>query len=249
MCSPDTISMIDKGGAPVLILFAKCPVPGRVKTRLMPQLSAEQAAQVATQLIEQSVHLAVQAWPGPVWLLTWPNTDHELFRALSRDTRIQLGNQSPGNLGEKMHNAMGKFTEKETAAAIMGCDVPHCPLDTLRTAGDLLQQGLNVIGPSTDGGYYFIGLQQCRSKLFEGIKWGGDNVLQATLAAARGLNIEFNQLPALRDIDSFEDLTHVFPDENWGAINPAGRMHRICSNSVGSTEEAKTKNPQSGRIQ
>ena len=204
--------MPDRGGAPALILFAKCPVPGQVKTRLRPELSAEQAAQVAAQLIEQSVHLAVEAWPGPVWLFAWPNTEHALFRTLSANTRIQLGIQSTGDLGLKMTHAICQFTERETAAAVMGCDVPHCPLDTLHLAGDLLEQGQYVIGPSTDGGYYFIGLQQCRPELFTGMEWGSGNVLQSTLAAAHGLDIDFYQLPALRDIDSFEDLKHVAID-------------------------------------
>lgn len=212
MFSLSTISMLDKGGAPALVLFAKSPVPGKVKTRLQPELNADQAAQVAAQLIEQSVHLAVKAWPGPVWLYTWPNTDHALFRTLSERTRIRLGLQSTGDLGKKMTNAIGKFTAKKTAAAVMGCDVPHCPLVTLKLAADLLEQGRYVIGPSTDGGYYFIGLQQCRPELFAGIEWGSGNVLEATLAAAKNLNIDFYQLPALRDIDDFEDLKQGFPD-------------------------------------
>lgn len=205
-----------RDGAPALILFAKCPVPGQVKTRLMPELRAEQAARVAAQLIEQSVHLAVQAWPGPVWLLTWPNSDHALFRALSANTRIRLGIQSSGDLGLKMTHAICKFTQRETAAAVMGCDVPHCPLDTLQLASDLLEQGQYVIGPSTDGGYYFIGLQQCLPELFTGMEWDGGNVLQSTLAAANALDIDFYQLPALRDIDSFEDLKHV--SKNYQAL-------------------------------
>lgn len=212
MFSLSAMTMLDKDGAPALVLFAKSPVPGKVKTRLQPELNADQAAQVAAQLIEQSVYLAVKAWPGPVWLYTWPNTDHELFRTLSENTRIRLGIQSTGDLGKKMTSAICEFTVTKTAVAVMGCDVPHCPLDTLQLAGNLLKQGQSVIGPSTDGGYYFIGLQQCHPELFTAIEWGSDRVLEATLAAAKNLNVDFYQLPALRDIDGFEDLKQVFPD-------------------------------------
>jgi len=195
--------------APVLILMAKCPVPGQVKTRLMPAMNAERAAQVATILIERSVRLASDAWPGPVWLFAWPTVDHHLFRLLTQTTRIRLGVQSTGDLGEKMANAIGKFTTQGIATAVMGCDVPHCPPDTLRLASELLEHGNNVIGPSMDGGYYLVGLQKCRYELFTDIKWGSNDVLQATLAAAGRAGIEFTRLQVLQDIDRYEDLKHL----------------------------------------
>lgn len=194
---------------PQLILLAKRPGPGLVKTRLMPELSAEEAAGVATWLIIRTVQLATGAWPGPVHLLCWPDPDYEVFREIAANTRIQPGLQSAGDLGNKMSNALCRATAGGTPAAVMGCDVPHCPPDQLRLAADLLTQGHDVIGPATDGGYYFIGLQACRPGLFTGVSWGGPDVYRTTVATAARLGMEFIALDKLRDIDDHEDLEAV----------------------------------------
>lgn len=186
--------------------MAKRPVPGRVKTRLMPELSAQEAAGVAAWLIVRTAHLASGAWPGPVHMLCWPGLDHDIFREVAASTRIQLGLQSRGDLGEKMSDAICRVTNRGAPAAVMGCDIPHCPPGQLRLAAGMLEQGRDVIGPGTDGGYYFIGLQACRPELFAGISWGGKGVLHKTLAAAAGLGMDFGELEPLRDIDDYEDL-------------------------------------------
>lgn len=191
---------------PTLILFAKSPVPGQVKTRLMPQLDARQAARVATLLIEHTVRLAVSNWSGPIALHTWPDTKHEVFKNLSATHGLRMVAQRQGDLGRKMYGSISELTEQGVPAAVMGCDVPHCPGDLLCEAHDLLRQGQNVIGPTIDGGYYLIGLQKVYPEIFKGIRWGGDHVLQNTLQAARGCGVHFTLLEPLRDIDRFEDL-------------------------------------------
>ena len=197
---------------PTLILFAKSPVPGRVKTRLMPELSAQQAADVATLLIKRTVQLAVSNWSGPIALHTYPDTEHEVFRDLSDTHGLRLAAQKQGDLGEKMCSAISELTERGIPAAVMGCDVPHCPGALLREAHELLQQGRNIIGPTVDGGYYLIGLQQAWPEIFSGIRWGSDHVMQNTLEAAQRCGIRFTLLARLRDIDRFEDLKWVAKD-------------------------------------
>lgn len=191
---------------PVLILFAKSPVPGRVKTRLMPELNASQAAEVATELIERTVRLAVENWPGRIKLQTWPDSGHALFKKLAVDHKLKLDIQGSGDLGAKMCAALGTFTDRGQPAAVMGSDVPHCPAENLRRAGKLLRQGKNIIGPSTDGGYYLIGLQRTLPEIFQGIQWGGQQVLSATLRTAEQHGIPFTRLRAVTDIDNFVDL-------------------------------------------
>ena len=197
---------------PTLILFAKSPVPGRVKTRLMPELSAQQAADVATFLIKRTVQLAVSNWSGSIALHTYPDTEHEVFRDLSDTHGLRLAAQKQGDLGEKMCSAISELTERGIPAAVMGCDVPHCPGALLRKAHELLQQGRNIIGPTVDGGYYLIGLQQAWPEIFSGIRWGSDHVMQNTLEAAQRCGIRFTLLARLRDIDRFEDLKWVAKD-------------------------------------
>ena len=200
---------------PVLILFAKAPLPGQVKTRLLPELNPDEAAQVATELIEHTARLAEAFWPGPIVLCTWPDTDHPLFQELARTSSMTITEQESGDLGQKMNAALTPYTSVGTPAAVMGCDVPHCPADILRDAGNLLEQGRDVIGPSMDGGYYLIGLQRPLGRIFDSVDWGSNSALRTTLANALDCGVRFEHLPPLQDVDSYTDLVKVaehFPD-------------------------------------
>ena len=193
-------------GAPALALMAKRPEPGRSKTRLMPELSARRASDAAASLIRETANLAVQAWPGPIHLLCWPDRHHEVFSEIARDTRIRTGVQAAGDLGAKMSQAICRLAARGHPAAVMGCDVPHCAPAQLRRAFELLSRGRSVFGPATDGGYYLIGLQDCLPELFLRHAWGGPDVARQTLQRAAALGIEFATLDAMRDIDDYRDL-------------------------------------------
>lgn len=191
---------------PELILFARQPVPGQVKTRLQPDYSPEKAAEIAAFMIRATVELAVSAWPGNVSLYVWPGPDHLLFRQLARELHVQLVPQAEGDLGAKMLDALQQGIARQGAAAVMGCDVPHCDWEVIDQANDWLARGRNVLGPTEDGGYYLIGLQEARAELFDEIPWGTSDVLELTLARAEKLGMEFNFLKTLRDIDTADDL-------------------------------------------
>ena len=191
---------------PQLILFARQPIPGQVKTRLQPDYSPAQAAEIAAFMIRATVELAVSAWPGDVMLCVWPGTDHPWFRQLAAEFHIRLAPQAEGDLGAKMLEALRAGIERGECTAIMGCDVPHCGWDVIDQANDWMARGRNVLGPTEDGGYYFIGMQEVRPELFEAMPWGSDRVLEMTLARAEKLGIEFDLLKTLRDIDTATDL-------------------------------------------
>ena len=191
---------------PELILFAKQPLPGEVKTRLLPDYSPERAAEIAAFLIRATVELAASSWPGDVALHVWPDVDHPLFQELAREFHIRLVPQAGGDVGARMLSALRAGAERHGCAAVMGCDVPHCGWDVLDLANDLLARGKNVLGPTEDGGYYFIGLQEARPELFENMPWGGNQVLPMTLARAEAAGMEFDLLAQLRDIDTARDL-------------------------------------------
>lgn len=191
---------------PELILFAKQPLPGEVKTRLQPEYSAEQSAEIASFLIRATVELAVSAWPGAIYLYVWPNANHPLFHELAREFSIHLADQAVGDLGAKMCQALQQGIQRAGCAAILGCDVPHIGWDAIDQANTWLARGRNVIGPTYDGGYYFIGLHEARPELFENIVWGSQQVLSATMTQATKLGMEFEMLKKMRDIDSASDL-------------------------------------------
>ena len=191
---------------PELILFAKKPIPGEVKTRLQPDYSPEQAAEIAAFLIRATVELASSAWPGDIALYVSPDMDHPLFRELAHEFHLHLALQTEGDLGARMLHALRDGIGRRGCAAILGCDVPHCSWDVIDRANDSLACGRNVLGPTEDGGYYFIGLQEARAELFENMPWGSDKVLEKTLARAEELGMEFEVLTKLRDVDTADDL-------------------------------------------
>ena len=192
--------------SPDLILFAKQPIAGEVKTRLQPDYSPEQAAQIAEFLVHDTAKLAATNWPSDVYLYGAPGADHPLFRCLAEKFQLRLATQADGNLGLKMLTALRQGIERSGAAGVLGCDVPHCRGAILELAHDNLARGDNVIGPTEDGGYYFIGLQQAPDVLFEHIEWGGSRVVETTLLRAQELGIAFEVLPKLTDIDTGDDL-------------------------------------------
>lgn len=191
---------------PALIIFARQPVPGETKTRLQPEYSPEKSAEIAAFMIRTTVELAVSAWPGEVMLYAWPGIAHPLFQEVANEFQIGLAPQVDGDLGTKMQSALRAVLKSHRGAAIMGCDVPQCSWDVLDQANGWLARGKNVLGPTEDGGYYLIGLQEARPELFTGIPWGGRRVLEMTLARADQLEMDFNLLPTLRDIDTAGDL-------------------------------------------
>ena len=191
---------------PELILFARKPVPGEVKTRLQTDYGPERTAEIAAFLIRATVELAVSAWPAQVALYTSPDFEHPLFHELECEFHIRLARQAEGDLGARMLAAMRDGIERGGSAAIMGCDVPHVGWDVIDQANDWLARGRNVLGPTEGGGYYFIGLHEARAELFEDIPWGSHKVLGTTLVRAEKLGIDFELLAKLRDIETAHDL-------------------------------------------
>ena len=173
---------------------------------MQPVYTPEQAAEIAAHLIRATVELAVSSWPGEIYLYGAPDTEHAVFHRLADEFGIGLASQCPGDLGAKMLDALRGGIERHGAAAVLGCDVPHCGWDVLDYANGRLARGHNVLGPTEDGGYYFIGLQEARPELFRDIEWGGCRVLAQTLQRAKDVGVEFDFLKMLRDVDTPSNL-------------------------------------------
>ena len=198
--------MTDRPVTIPLLLFAKSPIAGQVKTRLLPTCTATQAAEIAKILMEESIRKATSFWNGPVLLCIWPNQDDKFVQLMASRYAISVVSQAEGDLGEKMLAAFGCHGYP---AAIMGCDAPQVADAALSETFTHLLVGDNVLGGSEDGGYYLIGLANACPFLFENIKWGSDSVLQATLRRAQLHSLEFIRLPELNDVDTWEDVLQV----------------------------------------
>lgn len=189
-----------------LYLFAKAPVPGQVKTRMQPQLTEIQSAQLATLMLKQAVEKVCRFWRGKLILTVSPSIHHPLFQNLARNNNLDLEVQIAGDLGGKMAHVMGKGIEQFGSAVVMGCDVPQITDEILVQVHRLLVEKHNVIGPASDGGFYLLGLSSIERGIFTGVDWGSDRVITRICQNFQCLGITLSHCAELRDIDDWDDL-------------------------------------------
>ncbi len=193
-----------------LILFAKAPVPGRVKTRLIPALGAAGSARLCRQLILHTLEKAVEAHVGLINLWCSPSSNHPFFHRCAEKFEINLMDQTRGNLGTRMAYAFRKTLKTVSQAILIGTDCPALTLRDLREAAACLQQGMDaVIGPAEDGGYVLIGLARPAPELFVGIRWGTGSVLDENRARLQRRGWKWRELPERWDVDRPEDLRRL----------------------------------------
>ncbi len=197
--------------ANALVIFAKWPLPGQVKTRLCPPLHPDQAAELARCFLLDTVERVSRLEEVQVWVAFTPADTEPRFRELLPSS-VRYLPQRGNDLGERELNIFVDLLGKEsTRVAIMGSDIPSVPLAHLQSAFDLLKNpGCDAVcGPSSDGGYYFIGAKAGHSALpvlFEDIEWSTEKVMEQTLRQARLNNINVSLLPRWHDVDTEEDL-------------------------------------------
>ncbi len=189
-------------------IVAKAPVPGRVKTRLIPALTPEQTAALAAQLLRRTVELAQELPQIRTVVVVAPPEGIELVRRLL-PRPVPLVAQGEGDLGDRLQRFFQRaFEEGSEGVMVLGADHPNLPADYLRQAVSILRRGNDrvVLGPTEDGGYYLMGLTRPHPELFQGIPWSTSEVFRETLQRARRLHLSVEQLPPWFDIDRPEDL-------------------------------------------
>jgi rSAM/selenodomain-associated transferase 1 len=194
--------------APHLLVFAREPVLGRVKTRLAAGVGAEEALAVYRELLAlTAAAVAAAQVPATVWLAETPAA---VDPAQARPEwpglpwRVQ---PAAGALGERMAHAFGEaFAAGASRVVIIGTDCPGLSAELLRQAFDELLHAEVVVGPADDGGYYLLGMNKLHTELFANKDWSTATVLPDTLADAAHLGLRVAQLPTLHDVDSAQDL-------------------------------------------
>ena len=191
-------------------VFARAPVPGRVKTRLIPALGAERAAALARCMARLTLDRAVEADVGPVTLWCTPAPDESLH-SLAEEFRAGVRPQHGDDLGERMHHALRSALDEHAGAVLLGTDCPFVSVDDLQRTRSLLFEHDNqvVLGPAYDGGYYLVAAREVAPSLFAGMPWGGDEVLDRTRRRLAALGWRFGELDPRHDIDRPRDLVHV----------------------------------------
>jgi hypothetical protein len=196
-----------------IVVFAKAPEPGKVKTRLIPALGEAGAAALHRRLVMHSLRAAQEADLGPVELWCAPDTRHAFFAECERDFGVSLHSQCEGDLGARMRRAIETILERAKRAILVGSDIPALSAQYLRDAERALSGARDVvIGPAEDGGYVLIGLERSDPELFRDIPWGEPEVLAETRGRIAALRWRCFELPALWDVDRPEDLERL-PEE------------------------------------
>lgn len=192
-----------------LIVFARYPVPGKTKTRLIDQLGGDGAAALQDAMTR---HTLAQV----AGFLGIPGTESEIRFAGGQITEMaekyghqwNYAPQGDGDLGQRLCRAIQQaFDGRAARVVVIGTDCPEVTAASLTTAFDALREHDLVLGPAVDGGFYLLGLRRPRANLFAGIDWGTDAVLHQMLDAAERSRLSIHILAPLRDVDRPEDLS------------------------------------------
>ncbi len=188
-----------------LIVMTKYPEPGRAKTRLIPALGAEGAAQLHRRLGLHTVEQVRSYMPE----IRYAGGNQDLMRDWLGD--FDYVHQGDGDLGDRMSRAFAEGFDYGFDRMIMiGTDCPKVDQTLIDRAFEELDKTEVVFGPAIDGGYYLIGLRKYIPELFCNIKWSTDSVLRDSLESLDRLQIRSTLLELLPDIDRPEDLKY-FP--------------------------------------
>lgn len=221
------------------MIFARWPKRGRVKTRLVPPLTPEQALGLHIACLESTVRLAAFL-PRTVdkWLYFTASVPAALRKAQRLRFPHTLGvrRQRGHDLGARLQAAFAElFDEGYSHVVVLGTDSPTLTLRRLRQAFAALRRARAVLGPARDGGYYLLGLRAAPTalpQLFRGIAWGTPRAFQQTLARLRKAGLRAAVLPLGYDVDVAADLVrlrrdlrhdrraHLQPLRSWFAGQP-----------------------------
>lgn len=222
--SPSSDQNSTRGTA--LVIFAKAPIPGQVKTRLCPPLTPDEAATLHGSFVLDTLERTKVA-VGKLklrmdrYLACAPSSTHVFFKIMEERQGVKLIDQVGDDLGRRMHQAMKvMFSRGHRRTLIIGTDVPTLPLDHFQQALSSLEDHDLVLGPAFDGGYYLIGMNKAVPELFSDIPWSTDLVLRLTQEKASMLGLKTALIQPWRDIDTLADLRTLIEACNAEAKKP-----------------------------
>ena len=213
-----------------LMVFAKAPTPGQVKTRLAAALGAEEAAKVYRRLGKQVVGQLLGGSYRMVIYYDPPDSERAIRRWLGPDHEYLP--QPEGDLGRRLVHAFRSGFQFSEHVCVVGSDVPELGRTHVERAFSRLSAPNGpdgVIGPALDGGYYLLALRREAPALFDAIRWSTEIVYRETMERARSLDMKIEPLVPLADVDHPEDLpaslrTGLLPTDAGGVSRkPSGR--------------------------
>ena len=206
-----------------IIVFAKAPIPGQVKTRLIPMMGPEAAAALHEKLVIHALTTAVKANLGQVDLWCSPSCKHPFFIHCSKEFQVKLYKQPEGDLGKRMGDALKKTLKKAPNAILIGTDCPSFTEKDMKEAARAMKRGAKaVLGPAEDGGYVLIGMRHYSPELFKGILWGTGSVMEETRKRLQRLGWRWHELRTFWDVDRPEDVERLvresYLEKDWSRL-------------------------------
>jgi rSAM/selenodomain-associated transferase 1 len=214
------MSTRDKEPCRVLV-FAKAPIVGEVKTRLFRVLGADAATSLYRRLIRRALAVAVEADVGRVELWCGSNAAHPFFSWCARHYGVTLREQRSGDLGARMHDALESTLLQSDRAVLMGADCPTLTPACLRQTDFWLRTDCElVLGPAEDGGYVLIGMKAAWREVFHGVSWGSEDVLRQTRRCLAETGRGWRELPVAWDVDRAEDYRRLVTEGRLKQLPP-----------------------------
>jgi rSAM/selenodomain-associated transferase 1 len=189
-----------------IVIFAKAPQPGFAKTRLIPSLGAQGAADLARRLLIHTVRTALAAKVGPVELCVTPSAEPAIWQSLAIADAVQWSEQGEGDLGDRLSRATQRIIAGGESVLLIGTDCPDLSAIYLKQAARALQSNDATLFPAFDGGYVLLGLNRFHESLFSGIAWSTKTVAVDTLCRLEQLRWAVQNHQMLHDIDEPIDL-------------------------------------------
>lgn len=194
-----------------VIIFAKAPQPGFAKTRLIPALGAEKAAELAKRMLLNTLREAIFAGIGPVELCVTPEINQAAWQGIQLPSGIEISAQGEGDLGARLARAAERALENAEPVLLVGTDCVEMSGSLLREAALALQENDAAIHCTTDGGYALLGLKRFDPTLFGDMPWSTDAVAFITIARIEKLDWTVHVGKVLHDVDEPEDLQYLCP--------------------------------------
>lgn len=197
-------------------MFVKSPVPGDVKTRLIPFLTGSEAADLYKCFVSDILaNLFHKTQSAKMHLAYQPHSKANDLSWLESKNTPELYRQEGRSLGERLVHSFGvAFGKGFQRIVIIGSDSPTLPHAYIEQAFSALQDSDVVLGPAMDGGYYLIGLSRPCLKLFEDVSWSTDQIFERTARNAESLGYSLRVLPSHYDIDTIDDLMRLHEELN-----------------------------------
>lgn len=190
-----------------ILVFAKAPEAGKVKTRLTTQYTPEQAAQIHRNLVHLTLATVCHSDLCPIELWCSPDTRHAFFQDCQARYNVTLKTQRGADLGERMHRAFEESLETSQQVIIIGTDCPTLTSTDLAQALSALAKSADcAIAPASDGGYVLIGLTKSNEMLFKDIDWGTDQVMRQTRERIAQQATRLATLNEHNDVDYPQDI-------------------------------------------